>query len=277
MPKLIVAFNNTTRVATVLDEGTAVPGGSVNVGTFDHPDLTYPDSLVIYHGVRDLLYKRSAADPSKAAMFPNNIVDMQRVTIDFKGSPRIVINSLMQPTIQVTAGKQARFVTDVTGGKTPIVLNWFKDDVAVNTTDHPSALTQELLLDPVRNEDAGSYHLVVTGADDTVVKSKPYLLVVAHSDNVPPSTLTGITASPAELTLSLADDVAGKNVVLLPVPSTAKLSTIEVSGESDPTLVDFTITGSTILFKPKKVGSDTYAFLDADTNVVVAVKVTVTA
>lgn len=68
MPTLKIAFNKTTNVATVLDSGGSVPGGSVGVGTFVHPDATYPDSLVIFHGVRDLLYKRSAKDPASLAL-----------------------------------------------------------------------------------------------------------------------------------------------------------------------------------------------------------------
>lgn len=80
MPKLNVSYNPTTRVANV---GTAssVASGFTAIGSFDHPDVTYPDSYVIFHGVRDLLYKRSAKDITKTAMFPANITDMDRVTI----------------------------------------------------------------------------------------------------------------------------------------------------------------------------------------------------
>ncbi len=81
MSLLRVAYNPTTRVANVAAANAAVPGGSVNIGTFNDPDLTYPDSVVIFHGVRDLLYKRSHANPANAAMFPENITDMDRVTI----------------------------------------------------------------------------------------------------------------------------------------------------------------------------------------------------
>lgn len=81
MTTLRVGYNPTTRVAEVASNGTAIPGGSVNVGTFEHPDPVYPGSVVIFHGVRDLLYKRKEANPAQMAMFPNNITDMGRVSI----------------------------------------------------------------------------------------------------------------------------------------------------------------------------------------------------
>lgn len=76
-----VSYNATTRVALVQADAAAVPGGSVDVGSFEHPDDTYPDSKVIYHAVRDLLYKRSAANPAVTAVHPYNIMDMQNISI----------------------------------------------------------------------------------------------------------------------------------------------------------------------------------------------------
>lgn len=81
MTTLRVAYNRTTRIANVAPTGTAVPAGHTNIGSFDHPDPVYPGSLVIYHGVRDLLYHRSEANPANTAKFPDNITDMHNVNI----------------------------------------------------------------------------------------------------------------------------------------------------------------------------------------------------
>ena len=81
MPTLKVVYKASTKEARVLDSGAATPSGFTAVGTFVHPDATYPDSVVIYHGVRDLLYKRSAANPANTAMFPDNITNMQEISI----------------------------------------------------------------------------------------------------------------------------------------------------------------------------------------------------
>lgn len=78
---LRAVYNPTTKLVQVNLAGVAVPSGYTLIGTFQHPDVTYPDSTVIYHSVRDLLYKRSAANPANAAMFPYNITDMAKIHI----------------------------------------------------------------------------------------------------------------------------------------------------------------------------------------------------
>lgn len=67
MPTYQVAFNVTTKVATVQANGDALPAGSVKVGTFVHPnpgDIEGPAvNHVTYHHVRDVLYRWKGADP----------------------------------------------------------------------------------------------------------------------------------------------------------------------------------------------------------------------
>lgn len=70
MPILQVAFKQAIpKVALVQAQGTAIPAGYLKAGEFDHPDPVYPGSLVIYQGVRDLLYHF-------------NQLDMQSVSIE---------------------------------------------------------------------------------------------------------------------------------------------------------------------------------------------------
>lgn len=83
-----IAFNNTTKVATVQSKGDALPNGSIKVGEFTHAnvepainDLEFDVNHVFFHHVRDALYKRSAANPANLAMFPDNITDMARIKI----------------------------------------------------------------------------------------------------------------------------------------------------------------------------------------------------
>lgn len=57
MPVLQVAYKEAApKVALVQNAGTAIPSGYYNAGSFDHPDPVTPGSVVLYHGVRDLLY-----------------------------------------------------------------------------------------------------------------------------------------------------------------------------------------------------------------------------
>lgn len=64
MPMLQVAFKATKpKTVVVQADNAALPGGGyVDAGSFDHPDPVYPGSLVLYHGVRDLLYKLGELD-----------------------------------------------------------------------------------------------------------------------------------------------------------------------------------------------------------------------
>src|SRR5690606_24625411 len=92
-----VAFDPETWVAIVQAENDLPPDGSVLIGEFEHPDEIYPDSVVMFHGVRDLLYKRSAADPEDTAMFPNNITDMSKVTIELDVDYTAVTGVSLEP------------------------------------------------------------------------------------------------------------------------------------------------------------------------------------
>lgn len=85
-----VSYNQTTRVALIQADGAAAPAGSVDIGSYTHDDeepalrdLEFGVNHVHFQHVRDLLYKRSAANANQTAKFPNNITDMHNVTILF--------------------------------------------------------------------------------------------------------------------------------------------------------------------------------------------------
>ena len=61
MAAMKIAYNATTKVATILPVATALPGGTTNIGTFNHDDdpadaLGIDENHVYYHHVRDALY-----------------------------------------------------------------------------------------------------------------------------------------------------------------------------------------------------------------------------
>lgn len=63
MPMLQVAFKAAIpKIALVQADNAVIPSGYVDAGSFDHPDPVYPGSVVLFHGVRDLLYKRAELD-----------------------------------------------------------------------------------------------------------------------------------------------------------------------------------------------------------------------
>ena len=258
MPTLKVGFNKTTNVATVLDASGSIPGGSVEVGTFVHPDATYPDSLVIFHGVRDLLYKRSAKNPAEAGFWPNNIVDMQSVTIDMKATPRLTVATKLPRVISAIEGKKVNWHIDVAGGKAPFTYKWqFKADTAgavfadIDSGSNASAATATLTLNNVTAASAGTYKVIVTDANGTTVEDTS-LLAVGYYE------ASSLVATPASLALSVATDTAaGKTVTIVAMPVGSSAGTLSIKTAPDSARATATISGNVLTVKPVAAGEAT--------------------
>ena len=82
-----VAWNATTRVATVLLTATALPGGSVEAGQYTHPDPTDAISLsqyshVTFQHVQEILYKFvGVQDMQSVKIVDDTIVKATSVTV----------------------------------------------------------------------------------------------------------------------------------------------------------------------------------------------------
>ena len=258
MPTLKVGFNKTTNVATVLDAGGSIPGGSVEVGTFVHPDTTYPDSLVIYHGVRDLLYKRSAKNPAEAGFWPDNIVDMQAISIDMKATPRLTIATKLPRVVSAIEGKKVNWHIDVAGGKAPFTYKWqFKADTAgavfadIDSGENESAATATLTLNDVTAASAGTYKVIVTDANGTTVEDTS-LLAVGYYE------ASSLVATPASLALSVAaDTTAGKKVTIASMPVGSSAGTLSIKTAPDSARATATISGNVLTVKPVAAGEAT--------------------
>lgn len=277
MPTLKVAFNKTTEVATVLDASGSVPSGSVEIGTFVHPDATYPDSYVIYHGVRDLLYKRDKADPSQPGFWPNNYVNMQAVTIDNKATPRLIIGTPLPRVISTVEGEDVNWHVDVAGGKAPITYKWqFKALTAgaayvdIDSSANPSAATASLVNHAVTAASAGYYKVIATDDNGTKVESESLLAVAAY-----PVIQTGLAATPDSLALSVAADTAnGKTAVISATPSGADLGTLSIKTAPDAARATATLSGNTLTVKPVAAGAATSVVVtDGTFDVTIAVTV----
>lgn len=143
-----VAYNPTTKVALIQADAAAVPGGSVDVGSFEHPDPIYPGSEVVFHEVRDLLYKRSAANPANTAMFPENITDMANITISLDAGIEpedlVVITALnfnpTEYTVEVAATVQLVLEVEPENASNEGVT-YSSDDEGVATVDENGLVT----------------------------------------------------------------------------------------------------------------------------------------
>lgn len=258
MPTLKIAFNKTTNVATVLDSGGSVPVGSVEVGTFVHPDATYPDSLVIYHGVRDLLYKRSTKNPAEEGFWPDNIVDMQSVTIDMQATPRLTVATKLPRVVSAIEGEDINWHIDVAGGKAPFTYKWqYKANTAgavftdIDSGSNASAATATLTLNDVTAASAGTYKVIVTDANGTTVEDES-LLAVGYYE------ASSLVATPNSLALSVADDLAaGKTVTIAAMPVGSSAGTLSIKTAPDSARATATIAGNVLTVKPVAAGEAT--------------------
>ena len=101
MPQYQIAYHKNTKKVVIQLNGDVLPaniGGQsfINIGTFyhessqdnlgDNPSLpgegVLAENHVLFHHVRDALYKRSAANASNTAAYPFNITDMSGITIE---------------------------------------------------------------------------------------------------------------------------------------------------------------------------------------------------
>lgn len=273
MPTLKVAFNKDTYVATVLDASGSIPSGSVNVGTFDHPDETYPDSYVIYHGVRELLYKRSEVDPTQPGFWPDNITDMQRVTINNEATARLVLSTSLPRVVSTIEGGKVTLSVIALGGKAPLTYKWeFRAPNASTWTTVSGQTTANLVLDNIDADKAGEYKVTVTDAAGTKVDSTALVAVGAYASPA----LTGIKATPTSLSLSVATDAAtGKTAALSAIPTDAELGALSIKTAPDSARATAEINGTNLVVKPVAAGAATSVVVtDGTVDVTVTINVT---
>lgn len=135
MPTLYASLKQETGEVDVKTTN-AVGEGFVAIGSFVHPDATYPDSYVIYHGVRDLLYKRKASDPSQVGFWPDNITDMQSITIITEEPVAVTGVTLNKSTGTGTVGSTETLVATVApANATNKGVTWSTSDASKATVD----------------------------------------------------------------------------------------------------------------------------------------------
>lgn len=119
MPTVYVSYNQTEKKVLTKLTNTATSGYAA-IGSFEHPDATYPDSYVIFHGVQELLYHRSAADASKEGFWPDNITDLQNVEITIQGSIPLAVIKPTPTSLALSVASDGTNGKNVTFEPSPI-------------------------------------------------------------------------------------------------------------------------------------------------------------
>ncbi len=146
-----IAFNNTTKVATIQAKGDALPASSVKIGEFVHADieasindLEFDVNHVFWHHVRDALYKRSAANPANTAMFPSNITDMSIVTLAVDTTYVALVSIVIAPGVVslAPAATQQLTITPTPGGASnTAIASWVSSDPTKATVSATGLVT----------------------------------------------------------------------------------------------------------------------------------------
>lgn len=195
---------------------------------------------------------------SKAGFWPNNIVDMQSISIDMKATPRLTIATKLLRVVSAIEGEDINWHVDVAGGKAPFTYKWqFKANTAgavfadISSSTNPSAATATLTLNDVTAASAGTYKVIVTDANGTTVEDES-LLAVGYYE------ASSLVATPDSLALSVAADTTdGKTVTIaaMPVGSSSGALSIKTAPESGRATA--TIAGNVLTVKPVAAGADT--------------------
>lgn len=132
MPVLQVAFKATAPKAVVVQlDGASPPANHTDIGSFDHPDPVYPGSLVLFHGVRDALYKVGELDTSivnitlaDGLVVPPNSIYVQPASLDLQ---------TQDPLYKV--GEIHAYVYPLSAGNTGVTYTSSDEDVATVNED----------------------------------------------------------------------------------------------------------------------------------------------
>ncbi|MNO13203.1 Bacterial Ig-like domain (group 2) [compost metagenome] len=235
-----VAWNATTRTATVLTEAASLPGGSESLGTFTHPDPT--DQLsrneyshVVWHHVRDLLYKvKGWQDMQVVKLVDTTVVKATSITV----APATVL-------IGVGTTKQLT-VTVAPATTTDNRVTYTVDNTDIVTVDANGL---------VLGRKVGETKIHVRTADGSqLLKSVP---VTAVAQLVP---VASITLAPATVTLTVAAPTQQLTATVLPADATEKgitwtssapaIATVSATG-----LVTRVANGSAVITATAKDGS----------------------
>ena len=132
-------YNPTTKVVTVQEQGDTIPEGSVAIGTFEHPDPVYPDSVVIFHGVRDLLYKRKP--DGTVGFWPDNITDLQNISIVQDDVIELVSLEMSPASLALVVDGTDQLTAEKTPVKSIGTIVWSTDDPEVATVSEDGEVT----------------------------------------------------------------------------------------------------------------------------------------
>lgn len=214
MPVLQVAYKEAApKVALVQNEGTALPSGYLDAGSFDHPDPVYPGSLVLYQGVRDALYHFKQLNMGEVSIqLADGVIAAYVTSIDVPWGGR---DLRLDDPLYVQSPLNARAWPP---GAADTSLTYASSDESVVTVNDEGMLT-------ARKNGTATITITAPGSEGTTKVKREVTVTVGGSklNPVPSVPVTGVTMTPAttsvaigatrQLTAKVAPDNASNSAV----------------------------------------------------------------
>lgn len=133
-----IAYNSTTKTATIQAKGDALPNGSTKIGEFDHGDdpddvLGIDENHVLYHHVRDALYH---LDPSEQ--------NMQSVSIVIDDTYIALVSIVIAPgvvSLAPAATQQLTITPTPSDASNTAIASWVSSDPTKATVSSTGLVT----------------------------------------------------------------------------------------------------------------------------------------
>lgn len=230
MPVLQVAYKEAApKVALVQNDGTALPSGYVDAGSFDHPDPVYPGSLVLYHGVRDALYHFKQLNMGEVSIeIADGVIASYVTSIDVPwGNRDLRLDDPLYGMDKLNARAWPPGAADTS-------LTYASSDATIVSVSEDGTLTAHK---------AGTVTITITApGSEGATKVKREITVTAggtKENPAPPVAVTGVTVAPTtanvaigatrQLTPTVAPaDAANKNVTY--TSSAPAIATVSATG-----------------------------------------------
>ncbi|QEG09247.1 structural protein with Ig domain [Stenotrophomonas phage Pokken] len=187
MPVLQVAYKEAApKVALVQIDGTTLPSGYVDAGSFDHPDPVYPGSLVLYHGVRDALYHFKQLNMGEVEIqLDDDVVASYVTSIDVPWGGR---DLRLDDPLYITDRLNARAWPPGAGDTS---LTYESSDPTIVSVSDEGVLT-------ARKKGTATITITAPGSEGTTKLTKKVTVTVGGSaeNPPPPIAVTGVTVTP---------------------------------------------------------------------------------
>lgn len=237
-------------------------GDKTLVWSVDDDTIATVDAHGVVHGVK----LGDAVVTAKVKSKPTLTIDAA-VTVAASFVPALKFTTDLPTTKSAVAGSDVTFAVVATGGKAPYSYKWYFGTTLIDAAINPSAATASLVNHAVASNSAGDYKVEVTDAAGTKITSKVCALTVTVA-------LTGITATPTSLSLSVAADATnGKTVAFTPAPAGASLGTLSIKTQPTAGTATATLSGTTLTVKPVAAGTTSVVVTNGTKDVTVAVTV----